>query len=266
MRTQTTNRDDRAVSEAISYVLIFSLITLGTTIIYLQGGPALDGAKERQVTQNSERAVVLVQERLNEMMEQKAPTREVPIDLQDITVGVGGLEPGWVNVTANTSEGEVSYNATMNPVHIDTGSRTITYENGAVMAGQEGNADSWGLRREPSWSISTNDTGYLGTAFLRTISTTGEGTVGGEGRVRLVFESVSRTNENLNGVDELSITVSSPRTSAWESYLRGLNGSLNESDVTVSGEEVTMEVDGFADGDGSISYNEQVLRTKVVSG
>jgi hypothetical protein len=266
MRTSSTLSDDKAVSEAISYVLIFGLITIGTAIIYTQGGPALDSAEERQVTQNAERAVVLVQERLDEMMEQNAPVREVPVELQDITVGVGGTEPGWVNVTANTSEGKVSYNSTTSPVYIDAGSRTIAYENGAVMAGQEGNNRSWGMRREPSWAISTNSTGYLSTAFLRTISTTGEGSLDGEGRVRLVFESQSRTNEVLNGVDELNITVSSPRTSAWESYLRGLNGSLNDSEVTVNGETVSLgiEDDGFSDGDGSISYNEQVLRTRVV--
>jgi hypothetical protein len=265
MRTSNTLDDNRAVSEAISYVLIFGLITVGTAMIYTQGGPAIDRAEDRQVRQNAERAVVLVQERLDKMMEQQGPVREVPIELKDITVGVGGIDPGWVNVTANTSEGEVSYNSTTSPVYIDAGGRIIAYENGAVMTGQEGNNQSWGMRREPSWAISTNSTGHLSTAFLRVISTTGEGRTSGNGRVRVVFESTDRANEVLNEVDELNITVGSSRTSAWERYLSGLNGSFNESSVTVNGEAVSLEVEGFAGGGGTVSYTEQVLRTRVVS-
>jgi len=172
-RTSTRHgNDESAVSEAISYVLIFGLISLGTAIIYLQGTPTLNTAEERQITQNAERAVFLIQERLDEMVRQNAPTREIPIDVQDFTVGIGGMESGWVNVTAEGAE-TVSYNASLNPIYVDVGGRTVAYENGAVMVGQQGNNESWGMRRDPSWAISTNDTDYLRSGFVRTISTTG---------------------------------------------------------------------------------------------
>ena len=263
MRRETTYADDRAVSEALSYVLVFGLITIATAIIYIQGTPALNNAEQQQVNQNAERAVFLVQERIDEMLQQNAPVREVSVDLQDVTVGVGGMEPAWINVTVHHGPNVTSYNSTVDPVYMRTESRTIAYANGAVMIGQQDIDESWGMRRDPSWAVSTNGSDYLSTAFLRTISTRGNGEMGGSGRARLVFESTGRTDEILNDANGLNVTVGSPRSTAWESYFGRLNSSLNASDLTVTSDTVGLEVDEFAGGGGSVSYNEQALRTRV---
>jgi len=259
-------RDDTAVSEAISYVLIFGLISLGTALVVLQGGPALDTTQQKQINENSERAISLVQERLDEMIQQNAPVREVTVELQDITVGVGGLEPTSMNVT-NVTSGR-SYETTMDPVYIDTGSRTVLYEGGAVMAGQQGINQSWAMTSRPSWAVRTNGSSYVQSLFIRAISTTGSGQVSGEGRVRWVFESTDRTNENLVGVGELNITVKSPRAGAWERYFEEINGSVNDSvDITPSTPDgqATMKITdaAFEDGSGRVSYDETVLNTEV---
>jgi hypothetical protein len=265
-RDRYNTRDDSAVSEAISYVLIFGLISLGTAIVVLQGGPAIDTTEQNQINENSERAITLVQERIDEMMRQNAPVREVSVELQDITVGVGGdMEPTKMNVT-NVTSGE-SYKTTMDPVYIDTGSRTILYEGGAVMEGQQGINESWAMTSGPSWAVRTNGTGYVEALFIQAVSTTGDGEVFGEGRVRWVFESTDKTNENLIGVEDLNITVKSPRAGAWERYFEGINSSVNDSvDITPStpdGQATMVMTDAAFDGEPSVSYDETVLSTEV---
>jgi len=263
---QSNVREDRAVSEAISYVLIFGLISLGTAIVVLQGGPAIESSEQQQINQNSELAVSLVQERLEEMSRQNAPLREVTVELQDITVGVGGsLEPTVISVT-NVSSGE-SYVSTIDPVYVDTGSRTILYEGGSVMVGQQGIDESWSMRSNPAWAlrtISTRDS-TVQSFFIRVPATTGNGQVSGEGRAQWVFESVGETNEVLVGVDELNVTVSSPRAGAWEDYFENLNSSVTSEDITPSTPDgqATLEIDDGFDGDGRVSYDETVLSTEV---
>lgn len=265
MRRGGTSDGERAVSEAISYVLIFGLIALGTAIVVFQGTPALETTEQQQIDENSERAIILVQERLDEMVRENAPTREVSVEAQDITVLVGGMDETSLNITAHEGGEAVSYTSTASPVGIETGSYTVAYENGAVVVGQQGIDGSWAMESDPSWAISTNETDYVQSAFVRSISTTGNSQVRGDGRHRFKFESISEINENLNDVDHLNITVNSPRRAAWESYLGRLDSGLNGTDIITDGDRVTLEVEEF-NGSGRMSYDETVLQAEVESG
>jgi hypothetical protein len=266
-QTRSKLRDDSAVSEAISYVLIFGLISLGTGIVVLQGGPAVDTREQQQINQNAENAVMLVQDRLDQMVQQNAPVREVSINLKDITVGVGGsVDPTLVNVT-NMTSGE-SYRTAIDPVYVDTGSRTILYEGGAVMIGQRGIDESWAMSSDPSWAVRTNgSTGEVKSLFIRTISTVGNDQLAGEGRARWVFESAGETNENLLGVEDLNVTIKSPRAGPWERYFESLNSSITSEDILRStpDDQATIVITdtGFEDGEGRVSYDETLLRTEI---
>lgn len=263
MKNTLETRDNSAVSEAISYVLIFGLISLGVAIVTLQGGPAIESSEQQQIDHNSENAINLVQDRLEEMMRQNAPVREATISLQDITVGVGGeLDPTVINVT-NVTAGE-SYETTVDPVYVETGSRTILYEGGGVMIGQQGIDGSWSMTSDPAWAVRTDGSGYVQSIFLRVPSTTGNGQVSGEGNARWEFESIGETNEVMLGVDELNVTVTSPRSGAWEGYFERLNSSVTDEDITeFDDDRATLEIDDGFDGEGRVSYDEAVLRTEV---
>lgn len=271
MKNRNQDTDDTlAVSEVVSYVLIFGLMSIGIALIYLQGTPAINSAEEDQINENSERAILLVQERLDEMVQNDAPRREVSIEMKDLTVGVGGLgNASRINITAEDTGGNVtSYNSSAAPVYIEAPRYTMLYENGAVLLGEQGNSDSWGMKSDPSWAVSTNSTDYVRTGFLRTVSTVGRDRVGGEGRIRFAFESIAHTNENINDVNELNITIRSPRANGWESYLGRLNGSINGSrlDYDPSNNRVSLEINEFADGSGTLSYDEKMLRAEVETG
>lgn len=272
-REKTFTEDERAVSEAISYVLVFALITVGTLLVALQGAPAISNTQDEQIAENSKRAAVLLQERVNEMVRQDAPSREVSVDVQDIKVGVGDMETARFNVTATNTSGSVTdvVDVDADPVYIEKTAgkidQTAAYENGAVLLGQRGRPESWTMASRPSWAIRTNSsTGEVQSIFLSTVATGGSGTVSGQrSSARLVFEAVSRESVTVRDVDEIEISVESPRARAWEEYFNRLNGSISGGDLSRSGDTVTLEIDDFEGGDGTVSHRGWLIRTEVSS-
>jgi len=271
-REKTCVEDERAVSEAISYVLIFGLITTGTLLVALQGGPAISNTQDEQIAENSERAVVLLQERVNEMVRQDAPSREVSVDVQDIKVGVGDMEPTRFNITARDASGSFVdlADVDINPVYIEKTAgkidQTAAYENGAVLLGQRGKPESWTMSSRPSWAIRTNSSsGKVRSMFLSTVITEGSGVVSGQrSSARIVFEAINRESATLD-IDEVEIAVESPRSGAWEGYFRRLNGSISGGDLSRSGDTVTLEIDDFEGGTGRMSHRSHLIRTEVSS-
>ena len=274
-RERTSKKDERAVSEAISYVLVFGLITAGTLLVALQGAPAISNTQDEQVAENSKRAVVLLQERVEEMVRQDAPSREISVNVQDIRVGVGDMEPARFNITAlNSSGGAVDIaDVETDPVYIETTAgeidQTAAYENGAVILGQrDPNADrDWTMSNRPSWAIRTNSsTGEVRSVFLSTISTEGSTVVTGERTsARLIFETVRKDSSVLRNAKELEISVESPRSGAWEEYMRRVDRGINGSSLSRSGDEVTLKIDGFEGGEGRVTHRTRFIRTEVTN-
>lgn len=270
MRTKK-QRDERAVSEAISYVLVFALIFVGGVLVILQGAPAIDSAQDGQIAENSKRAAHLLQDRVDEMVRQDAPSRQLSVNVQDIRVGVGELEPARVRVEATNTSGGTFRLADIDtdPVYIKTTpgnlEQTVAYENGAVLVGRRGVRESWTMSRRPSWAVTTNSaTGEAQSVFLRTVSTTGSGSVGGgQSRARVSFETVSREDETVRNVDELEISVESPRSGAWKRYLGGLENGVEGGDISTSGDRVTLLLDEFEGGSGTVVHKKRIVQTEV---
>jgi hypothetical protein len=259
----------RAVSEAISYVLIFGLMVLGTAAITLQAGPALDAVQQDAINQNSKESMSLIQSRFDEAVREEAPLRKIPLETQEVTAGIGGIGDTRVNITVTNGLGTSVYESNISPVHIQTDSRTFVYENDALMSGTEGVSESWAMYDSPSWAVSANNSsGKVSSAFIRTIATSGGGGVTGQGGATLVLESVGNTNENLRGVTNMNITVTSPRSEAWGDYLSRLNSSLNgtryikgTSAPSLNDRQVRLHVEDL--DDGSISYSEAVIQARL---
>ena len=275
-REKTHMEDERAVSEAVSYVLIFGLITTGTVLVALQGGPAITNTQDEQLAENVQRAAVLLQDRVDEMVRQQAPSREVSLDVQDIRVGVGDMESTQVEIEATDTSGNSIQviDTETNPVYIQKTAGNIdltaAYVNGAVLVGQRGRNETWTMASRPSWAIRTNSsTGEVGSIFMSTVATEGSSSVSGQGvGARILFERISQEGETLSEIDEVSISVDSPRSDAWEEYFRRLNGSINGSSLTAPstpGGTVTLVMDEFEDGEGRMSHRSYLIGTEVSS-
>ena len=275
-REKTRVEDERAVSEAVSYVLIFGLITTGTVLVALQGGPAITNTQDEQLAENVQRAAVLLQDRVGEMVRQQAPSREVSLDVQDIRVGVGGMEPTQVEIEATDTSGNSIQviDTETDPVYIQKTAGNIdltaAYVNGAVLVGQRGRNETWTMASRPSWAIRTNSsTSEVQSIFMSTVATEGSSAVSGQGvGARILFERISQEGETLSEIDEVSISVDSQRSEAWEEYFRRLNGSINGSSLTAPstpGGTVTLVMDEFEGGEGRMSHRSYLIGTEVSS-
>lgn len=267
MRRDVGAGDEKAVSEAISYVLVFGLITMAVAMITFHATPALESAEQSQVDENAEMAAELVRERVNGMTERDAPMRSLTLNSEDLSVGVGGIGSTMFNVTVYGDGGSTAFETTSQPIYLETDFRTLAYENGAVLTGRQDVEDSWLILEEPSLAVSTNESGYVTTAFVRSISTYGSSEVSGAGNHRIVFEDAGEANENIRDVGRLNITVTSPRYRAWGSYFSDINESINgsayhESGAGLADDQIQLEIREF-NGTGRVSYDETVLQTRV---
>jgi hypothetical protein len=146
--------------------------------------------------------------------------------------------------------------------------QTAAYENGAVLLGQRDTPESWTMSERPSWAIRTNSTGHVQSVFFTTIATKGNGVVSGQRTsARLVFETVGRDSTAVRNAEGVNVTVESPRSRAWEEYLGRVDGVINGSDLSVSGDTVSLEIDkdGFEGGNGSVNHRTRTVRTEVTA-
>jgi hypothetical protein len=240
--------DRRGVSEAISFVLVFSLVVSTVGIVYTVGYADLKGARDAEQVNNVQRAFDLLAENVDELVARSAPSRGTEIRLQGGTLTSGA--PVSINVSGeatgdpndNFSTGDVP----SAPVTYRADDTTIRYAHGAVVRSEP----SGGVFvREPSFVL---DDDRIVIPLVRTLPA--EGSVGGESTVLVRTE-----NANSDVVvaetepQDVNVTVTSTRTSVWESYLseRGLScfdSGTDQISCTASGVDsvyvvtVTVEV------------------------
>lgn len=236
--------DDKAASEAIGYITLFGTIILALGIVYLNAGPVLQNTQDAQTVQAAEGVFLLLQQNVGDITQQDAPVREVGLDLQDSSVGIGDEDATWVNV----SVGSETFNHSVDRVFYEKVDQRVVYENGAVI---RVSGEQSAMLSEPDWLVS-NDTVIVGT-----VATRGGGRVGGTEGVRIVLrESVGQTDTYLDA--DFNVTVNSRYLGPWETYFTDLNESV-DGEVTRSSTSVSLEVEDVDD----VVYSQHTLDARL---
>jgi hypothetical protein len=225
--------DRRGVSEAVSFVLVFSLVISTVGIVYTVGYADLKGARDAEQVNNVQRAFDLLAENLDELVARSAPSRGTEIRLQGGTLSSG--PPVYVNVSGdydtgidNQSEDFSTTDVATSPIVYEAPSgTTITYAHGAIIRSEDTGGDVF--VRDPSFVLD-EERFLVPLVGLRSA----DNDVGGRTTVLV------RTQNSLSDVivdrpqtyDEVTVNVTSPRAPAWESYLteRGLSCTTPTSD------------------------------------
>jgi hypothetical protein len=182
----TVVKDERGVSEAIGFLLIFSLVVVGIGLVSLYGYPVL---LQQQVSADQrimEKNMIVLQNDIKSLTYKNVPYKET-----SLKVGGGPLTVYNTSFTPRSSfkiiDG-ISVDETFYPgqlQYVSVGSQqVIVIENGAVMGRRELEAGSFMLA-EPRWFIDTDPVSAKTTAVLYLIgmnstellSRTGVGTV-----------------------------------------------------------------------------------------
>jgi len=216
---------DRAVSDLVGYILVFSLIFVTVGAISLGALPTLDSARESEQLQNAERAFDVLNSNMIEVYERGAPSRATEINADDGTVET--REAVTFNITLVDSAGNTTSSVTeTNPVvFTGLGNTEFVFEAGAVIRDQR---DQSVMLREPPFSV--GDKRVLFT-LVKTVSDSRQAVGGGTVLVRAVSTSrsveIADTDTSVSEYDQFNVTVAgSPRQDAWQRYFEnelGLN-------------------------------------------
>ena len=245
--------DERAVSEVVGFVLVFTLVIGTVTIVYAGGFSGLDATRDAERVNNAERAFDVMANNFEQLASGDAPNRATEIKLSEASLSTTSNRLTTINASGIDSA------AGANPVAIrydsGTGSQ-IVYELGAVIRVDDGNAV---MIREPDFLFADD------RIVVRYISTRGSGQgIGGSTTTLVRGEKQSSrllANENGAGAENVKIEMRThpDRAPVWEAYfereIESATGTAGPYCSTASIDATTDRVtcDGFDVGTLAIS-------------
>lgn len=213
--------DERAVSEVVGFILVFSLVLGTISLVYVGGFSSLQDTRDQEQITNAERAFDVLSNNLEEIGRGEAPSRATEIKLSDAQLSI--QETGNVSIF-DASDVRRSQVNRSNAIVYSAGSYSrVVYEHGAVI---RVDGSSSVMINEPDFVISEDRT------VIRHIELIGSGQgVGGD------TTALIRSHETSSGVIHsseptgdmtLQVNTSAPRADAWERYLES---EISENDA-----------------------------------
>lgn len=231
----------RALSEVLSYALVFSLIVISIAIVTVGGLGSLQDARTSEQVDNADRAYDVLHDNMADIYAEGAPSRATEISLGQTEVYFGD------NVTMRvTVDGDdVALNRTIRPIvfRID-GQRSLVYEAGATI---HDGPDGGLVLNEPPFVVSEDGGTGGGLVHLPVVDTTSP-TVQSVGGGTVLVQGQSAEREVLassvdGGSTIQSIRLETPRYDIWEDYFQEQGYCQTTSTVTGDPGAVTCTLD-----------------------
>ncbi len=205
MKTPICSTEDRrGVSEALGFVLLFSIIVTGIGVVYVFGVPAIDDLRTNQQTESATTALQAVAVGLDSIQRGDSPTRSMDVALGGRTLGV---QSGTTLTVQNESQRLLTVDGAL--VYGAGRPTEIVYHGGAVLR-QDG--PDGVVRREPALRCANDP------VIVSLVEVTGpsQPTVS-TGSVRIIAERQS-VETYLVDDEDVTITVNGTYADGWESY------------------------------------------------
>ncbi|QLD85123.1 hypothetical protein HWV23_05100 [Natronomonas halophila] len=220
--------DERAVSELIGFVLVFSLVLGTVSVVYIAGLQGLHDTRDAERLQNAERAFDVLANNFQELGRGEAPNRATEIRLADSQLMMEERYRSRFRVNENNVS-----EAAPRPIVFDGGTGVrIVYEQGAVIRNDVGGGAR--MLRTPDYLFGSQRT------VVRYIEPRGgEQSVGGTTTALVRGQRTSPFlvyGQNVSGVDvEFDLETTAARAPAWMRYFdtqESLNGcTMSPSDA-----------------------------------
>jgi len=214
--------NDRAASDLIGFLLVFGLAASIIAIVSLTGFDVLGSIKQDEQARNAERAFDVLNDNLNDVHREGAPSRATEISMQNAQINTASI--ATINISGWDSSGDLKFtvNQTTNPVvwqQRDSETR-ISYEFGAVIRKQKQGGI---IVTEPPLVLAKDKT------ILPVIITDAREPAsysGGTLRIR-GLRNTPKVVTNGDGTiyDRLQINITSARADIWKSYLERQPGT-----------------------------------------
>lgn len=209
---------DRAVSEVLSYILVFALVVATISLIMVSGLGSLEDARDTEQVANAERAFDVMADNMASIYERNSPSRSTEIDTGDAEIFFS--DPVSITLRLEDGSQEEIFQHSIRPIVFTVdGERNLVYEGGAVFRTEN---DGGIVLRDPPMLFSEQ---RLHVPFIKT---TAEGvrSVGGT-TVLVRGQATERAVLLLDSdadYDRMVISVTSPRYELWERYLSERTG------------------------------------------
>lgn len=229
---------DRALSNVVGFILVFSLVVTSVSVITVFGLDTLQTVRDAEQADNAQRAFEVLAENMADIHRRDAPSRATEMDLKNARLYVA--DPVTITVTVeNTTSGRTEqFQQQSDPLVFDPGGPTeIYYEAGALFRVRR---DGGTVVRDPPFVIDDN------RLLVPVLNLTAGGTTSVGGSTVLVRanqndETIGTAN-TTGGWDEMNLTVESPRHDHWETYLS--EKSAVSSCSTLNSDAVECTIDG----------------------
>lgn len=206
---------DRAVSEVLSFALVFSLIVASIILVSVSGLGALQNARDAEQMENAERAFDVLSDNIADLHKQGAPSRATEVSLGEASLRTGENTTISVQVHDGTAPKDVGTWEIRPIIYAGNQERELVYEAGAVY---RTNRDSGVQKRTPP--ILVSDDRVLITVVGTTAS--GQQSLGGS----TVLVRTNHRNSNVSfadtggNIEHVNISVDSDprREELWQSY------------------------------------------------
>ncbi len=185
--------DESGVSEAIGFILIFTIVILGISIVTLYGYPVLADAKINSDEKIMEQNMIVLQNDIKILTRNNVPYR-------DTTIGVSGGSVFVTNSTASENAGGEYFTLTYDVNNIitfsdmyypgslefvsDEGTAVVSISNGAVVKRQQDQEGS-AMVSDPRWFYDESE-GTL-VIFMTNITSSQSMTLGGIGTIQMAM-------------------------------------------------------------------------------
>jgi hypothetical protein len=228
---------DRAVSEVISFALIFSLIVATVALVYVSGIGGLESVRSNEQVNNAVRAFDILADNIDDIHREAAPSRATEIKVSDAQMEFG--DPVRLNVTVRNMGPPNSSVIEYDPIVYSAESGTdLVYGNGALF---RQDPDGTTIDREPGFLLAydsaddektvvlpaietrtagPDSTGSQRTVLVRTLLATREVTLA-ESDPTTASSSPDSDPENEYEV-AIRLQVDEERREIWRDYLNGL--------------------------------------------
>jgi ketosteroid isomerase-like protein len=209
---------DRAVSDVIGYVLVFSLIIATVGIVTAVGFSTIEDRQRDERINNVERAFDVLATNVEDVYRGGAPSRATEIRLAGGTVRHG--DSIRISV-ADSDDPATNVTVSSQPLVYAEGDTEIVYAAGAVIRAE---GDSSIMLREPPFQT---DSPIALFPLVATFRTTGPEGLSTDGTVRVTSaaRSVNTTQSaSFEAADSYAVTVESPRSAAWARYFESQDG------------------------------------------
>lgn len=228
--------DERAVSELLGYVIVFSLVLASVALVSTVGLNQLESARDAEQLNNAEQAFDLLATNMDDIARRGAPSRSTEMQLvggqvtvtDPITVTFRGIDddaPTANNFNESYDVRPIRYTGRADD-------RAVVYVGGAVF---RTNGDGGTTIRRPSF-VATPDRLYVPFVHTRAQSVQSRG--GGTARLRANHgQTVLLASDSAGTYEHVYMNVTSPRASRWVetlSHYDAFTCSLVDSGATAS--------------------------------